>query len=56
MTLRQLLSLIRVLSFACKVIVPGRPSLRRLINLTMGIQKPDFYIRLNNEARLNLDA
>ena len=55
-TLRQLQSLIGVLSFACKVIVPGRPFLRRLINLTMGVNKPSVHIRLNNEARLDLAA
>ena len=55
-TLRQLQSLIGVLNFACKVIVPGRPFLRRLINLTMGVNKPNFHIRLNNEARLDLAA
>ena len=55
-TLRQLQSLIGVLSFACKVIVPGRPFLRRLINLTMGVNKTNFHIRLNNEARLDLAA
>ena len=55
-TLRQLQSLIGVLSFACKVIVPGRPFLRRLINLTMGVNKPNVHIRLNNEARLDLAA
>ena len=54
MTLRQLQSLIGVLSFGCMVLMPGRPFLRRLINLTMGINKPNFHIRLNNEARLDV--
>ena len=37
--LRQLQSLIGTLNFACKVIVPGRPFLRRLIDLTRGMVK-----------------
>ena len=36
--------------------MPGRPFLRRLINLTMGVNKTNFHIRLNNEARLDLAA
>ena len=55
-TLRELQSLIGTLSFACKVIVPGRPFLRRLIDLTVGINRPNFHVRLNNEARLDLAA
>ena len=55
-TLRELQSLIGTLNFACKVIVPGRPFLRRLIDLTIGISRPNFHIRLNNEARLDLAA
>ena len=55
-TLRVLQSLIGTLSFACKVVVPGRPFLRRLINLTIGVSKPSFHIRLNKEARLDLSA
>ena len=55
-TLRELQSLIGTLSFACKVIVPGRPFLRRIIDLTVGIAKPNLHIRLNNEARLDLAA
>ena len=30
--------------------------MRRLINLTIGISKPSFHIRLNKEARLDLSA
>ena len=47
-TLRELQSLIGTLNFACKVIVPGRPFLRRLIDLTIGISSRNFHIRLNN--------
>ena len=53
-TLRELQSLIGMLNFACKIILPGRPFLRRLIDLAIGISRPNFHIRLNNEARLDL--
>ena len=55
-TLRELQSLIGTLSFASKVVVGGRPFLRRLIDLTIGVVKPHFHIRLNKEARLDLAA
>ena len=54
--LRTLQSLIGVLNFACRVIVPGRAFLRRLIDLTMGISHKDHWIRLNQEARKDLTA
>ena len=55
-TLRELQSVIRTLAFACKVVIMGRPFLRRLINLTIGITMPHFHIRLRQEARLDLAA
>ncbi|XP_062618317.1 uncharacterized protein LOC134279921 [Saccostrea cucullata] len=55
-TLRKLQSLIGLLNFACCVVVPGRAFLRRLINLTKGVSKPHFRIRLNKQARLDLEA
>ena len=55
-TLRELQSLIGTLSFASKVVVGGRPFLRRFIDLTIGIVKPHFHIRLSMEARLDLAA
>lgn len=44
-TLRELQSLIGLLNFACKVVVPGRAFLRRLIKLTIGIKSPNHRIR-----------
>ena len=38
-TLKELKSLIGLLSFACHVVAPGRTFLRRLHNLTIGIKK-----------------
>ena len=55
-TLKELQSLIGTLNFACKVVVPGHLFLRHLIDLTMGIAKPHFHIRLGQEARLDLAA
>ena len=55
-SLRSLQSLIGVLNFACRVIVPGRAFLRRLINLTKGVSNPSHSIRLNKEARKDLNA
>ena len=48
-TLRELKSVIGKLQFSTSVIRPGRPFLRRLIDRTMGIQKPHYFIRLRSE-------
>ena len=53
-TLKELQSLIGILSFACTVIVPGRAFLRRLIDLTIGIKKPYHRIRLTRQVKLDL--
>ncbi|KAK3094320.1 hypothetical protein FSP39_000299 [Pinctada imbricata] len=55
-TLRELQSLIGLLNFACTVVVPGRPFLRRLIDLTKGIQRPHHFRKLNSEARADIKA
>ena len=54
--LRNLLSLIGFLSFACLVVPPGRSFLRRLINLTIGLSRLHHYVTLNSEARADIDA
>lgn len=54
--LKELQSVIGLLSFACSVIAPGRPFLRRLIDLTVGLKKPHYKRRLNKEARADLEA
>ena len=51
---RELLSLIGKLSFACKVVKPGRIFLRRLINLSTSVANLDHYIHINKEAREDL--
>lgn len=52
----ELQSLIGFLNFACSVILPGRAFLRRLIDLTKGIARPHYYIRLTKEARADIRA
>ena len=37
LTLKELQSLIGSLSFVCRAVTPGRPFLRRLIDLTCGV-------------------
>ena len=50
-TKRELLSLIGSLSFAAKVVKPGRIFLRRLIELSTTVSKLHHHISLNTEAR-----
>ena len=53
-TLRELQSLIGLLNFTCSVVLPGRAFLRRVIDLTRGIRRPHFKIRLNKDAKSDL--
>lgn len=54
--LRELQSVIGLLQYCCTAVVPGRAYLRRLINLTIGVRRPHFRIRLNQQARADLMA
>ncbi|XP_053392697.1 uncharacterized protein LOC128555162 isoform X1 [Mercenaria mercenaria] len=53
-TLRVLLSLIGLLNFACSVVKPGRAFLRRLINLSIGVKKLHFKVKLRPSARADM--
>lgn len=53
-TLRELQSLLGLLNFTCSVILPGRAFLRRLIDLTKGVQRPHHRIRLTKACRQDL--
>lgn len=53
-TLKDLQSVIGLLNFCCYIVPMGRAFLRRLINLTRGVSKPNFHIRLNKDARADL--
>ena len=55
-TLKELQSLIGFLNFACKVVVPRRAFLRRLIDLTKGVTSNHHHIRLTSEARRDINA
>ena len=52
---RELLSLIGLLSHACKVVQSGRSFLRRLIDLSTIPQHLEPYVRLNLEARSDIE-
>ena len=52
---RELLSIIHSFSHACKVIRPGRSILRRLIDLSTKVSNLDYFVRLNQSARLDLE-
>ena len=53
-TLQEIQSLTGLLNFACTVVVSGRAFLRRLIDLTIGVQKSLFLIRLSSEVKQDL--
>lgn len=55
-TLKELQSITGLLSYACAVVAPGRPFLRRLTDLMIGLRKPHYKRRLNKEARADLQA
>lgn len=55
-TLQQLQSLLGTLNFACRVVVPGRAFLRRLYDLTRGVQSRHHKIRLTCETRRDLQV
>lgn len=53
-TLKVMQQLIGSLNFATRVIVPGRPFLRRLINSTKGISNPHHHLRVNKGMQQDL--
>ena len=53
-TLLELQSLLGFLNFCCSVITCGKAFLRRLINLTIGVQKQFHYISLNKGVKADL--
>ena len=54
--LRDLQSIIRTLNFACAVVLPGRAFLRRLIYLTIGVNKPFYRIIITKAVKQDLNA
>ena len=55
-SLQEIQSLTGLLNFACSVVVPGRAFLRRLIDLTIGVRRPHFQIRLSREVKAVLNV
>ena len=53
-TLRSLQSLTGSLAFICRAVTPGRAFLGRLIDLTIGIKKARYLIRLSKGAKEDL--
>ena len=53
-TVREMQSLIGLLSFPCCVVQPGIAFLRRLIDRAKGIQQSHFHNRLNKESMLDI--
>ena len=54
--LHELQSLLGFLAFCCKVILPGRCFLRRLIDLTIGTSNRWHHITLKSQARADMAA
>ncbi len=53
-TLQDLRTLIGQLQFATSIVTPGRPFLRRLIDLTIGKTRPYHKIDMNKEVKADL--
>ena len=53
-TLLELQQVLGMLNFCNRVVLPGRPFLRSLIDLTRGVQNPNHHIRLNKLNRSDL--
>ncbi|CAG2246210.1 unnamed protein product [Mytilus edulis] len=47
-------SLLGSLNFACRVVVPGRAFCRRLIDSTIGLNKPHYRIRITSNIKADL--
>ena len=56
MTLKDLQSLLGLLNFCCKVVLPGRTFLRRGYDLTKKVSNPYHGVTFNKESRRDIDA
>ena len=54
-SLKEMQSLIGLLNFTCSVVIPGRTFLRRMINLTVGVNRPTHLIRLTRIVKDDLN-
>ena len=53
-TLKTLQSMCGMLNFACQIILPARAFSRRLYNLSVGIKKSYYKIKITRQVRLDL--
>ena len=53
-TAHELDSLLGILFYACRVVVPGRSFLQQLLGITHGACRPHHHIRINQSARLDI--
>lgn len=54
LTLKQVHLLIYLLNFACNVVMPGRAFLKKFIDLTIGIIKEYYRIRMTKQVEEDL--
>ena len=54
MSLREVQSLIGLLNFVCRAVTPGRAFIRRLIDLTVGVQGKSTKVRVGSGAKLDM--
>ena len=50
-TLEEIQCLCGLLNFACQVVLPGWAFLRRLLELTRGLEKPHHHVKLNGVVK-----
>lgn len=55
-TLHDLQCCLGLLQFCCRAVEAGRAFLRRLIDLTLGVTRPNHHIHMNNEARKDINT
>ena len=53
-TLKQLQSLNGMLNFACQIILPARAFSRRLYDLSIGLNKPYYRVKMNRQVKADL--
>lgn len=51
---RDLDSIVGILFYACRVVVPGRPFIARLVQNGQQARSPNHHVRLSSDARLDL--
>ena len=52
--LKQMQRVIGCLQFAVRVVIPGKPFIRRLIDTIIGVSVPFHYVTLNSEAQKDI--